>query len=418
MKKNRTLISAQWVLPITDSPIRDGAVVLEGDRILAVGKQAELEKKYAGVRRKKFPRSILLPGFVNAHSHLAYTTLPVPSEIRHFPTWLEKMVSGLRENSLSEKEFLASCRVGVREGMRSGITTFADSGPSAAALQALEEAGARGIFYREIFSFTEQDRETLVRRTVDKIHAARKSLPPRLQAGISPHSPYTTPPALLQAFSRACAEHRIPFTFHVAESPAETEFFQQGEGALARIFPGREKEIPRARSPVRYLNQLGILGNHLLAAHCVQVDHEDRELLSQTKVRIAYCPTSNAWLDVGQPPVAELLRRGVPIGLGTDSAASAGTLNFFATLRDAVLLGKLSPTQVLEMATLGGAAALGLENQIGSLEPGKKADLIAVTSPSAAPQDPFAHLALHAHPDDVSLVLVDGCPLVEKYAIS
>lgn len=400
------VVSADWVLPISSGPIQDGAVLLEGEIIQEVGPRQVLQSKYAEIPHRHFSSAVLLPGFVNAHTHTVYTALRGKIAANYFASWLKQMVQVARENQIGLREMAASCRQGIEEGLRSGVTTFADIGPSETALEAMVEKGVRGIFYLEVFSFAEKNEKNLARRTLSRIEKIQKSLPPRLKMGVSPHSPYTASPKFLRELSAACAAKKIPFTLHLAESPDEKTFFQKGDGPLAQIFPGRENLIPRAASSVKYLEDLGVLSPPLLAAHCVDVDTDDRQLLAQRGVRIASCPTSNARLQVGAAPLPEFLQAGIPVGLGTDSAASSDTQSFFATLRDAVRLTGCTPEQALEIATLGGARALGLDSQIGSLAPGKLADLIVIHLPDL--DDPINSLITHGSPERIELVMIGG----------
>lgn len=385
--------------------------MLLGNEILDVGPREILEKKYPDAPRRHFSSSVMLPGFVNAHVHTATTRFQGAARDNSFAPWLRKMVDRVRQKQFSQRDYLASARQGVKECLRSGVTTVADSGPFEISIQALEESGLRGIFYLEIFSLAQKNKNGLARRTLKKIKTLQQTVSSRIKLGISPHSPYTADPQFLQDLARRKTIHSIPIAFHVAESKEEMDFFQNGNGALAEIFPGRERKIPRARSPVDYLENLGVLRPGLLAAHCVHTDDKDRRLLKSRGVKIAVCPTSNARLQVGTAPVRDFLKRGIEVGLGTDSAASAGSLDYFSALRDAARIYKITPSQVLRMATLGGACALGLENEIGSLEPGKKADLLVVSLKGFERKlfrNPVSVLIQHASSENVLMVMIEG----------
>lgn len=388
---------------------------MQGSEILAVGPRVILEKKYPDALHRHFSSSVILPGFVNAHVHTATTRWKGAAREKSFAPWLKKMVDRVRQKQFSPQDYLASARQGVKECLRSGVTTAADSGPFANSIRALEESGLRGIFYLEIFSLAQKTKNGLVRRTLKKIKTLQNSVSPRIKIGISPHSPYTAAPWFLQEITRDGVRRKIPIALHVAESREEVQFFQNGDGALPKIFPGREKMISRARSPVAYLENLGALCHGLLAAHCVHTDAKDRRLLKSRGVKVAVCPASNARLKVGTAPVRDFLKRGIKVGLGTDSAASAGSLDYFSALRDAVRAYRLTPAQVLWMATLDGACALGLEREIGSLEPGKKADLLVISLKGFERKlfrNPISVLIQKASSENVLMVMVDGRILI------
>jgi len=405
----KRLLSASWVLPISQKPISKGALVLEGDSIIEVGLKKELLKKYPKIQKKDFKNGILLPGFVNTHCHLVHDELSATT--RDFATWYEGMVQSVKKQPRGKKALKQVVKRGLRELTRSGVTTLAESGPYLSVLKVLKKSGLRSIFYQEIFGFTEKEPEKLINRLRDQIETLNEKLPSRMQFGLAPHSPYTMPTQMFKELSRFCEREMIPFTTHVAESREESLFFQKGNGAISKIFPGRNKLLPRARSSIQYLNSSRILGSHLLSAHCVQADKQDISLLAKKGVKVAYCPTSNHFLNVGKAPIQELLEKKMAVGLGTDSASTTGTLNFFQTLRDAALLGGLSSEQVVKMATLGGAKALGLEKKIGSLQKGKKADLIGIDlkeNDFKKPAEVYQYLVWQTQPRDHLFSIVDG----------
>jgi 5-methylthioadenosine/S-adenosylhomocysteine deaminase len=200
---------------------------------------------------------------------------------------------------------------------------------------------------------------------------------------------------------------------HVAESPEEVEFLATGEGAIPRrLYPAVGCRVPpprrRGRSPIEYLDGLGALAWRPLLIHAVHVDGTDLRRMAGGRVSVAHCPRSNARLSGGVAPVRDFLKHGIPVGLGTDSLASIPSLDLWDEMRAAAHGGRLAPGEVLEMATLGGALALGLADRVGSLEVGKRADLIAVSSGSVAAPDPAGSLIAGTRGEDVLLCLVEG----------
>jgi 5-methylthioadenosine/S-adenosylhomocysteine deaminase len=241
----------------------------------------------------------------------------------------------------------------------------------------------------------------------------------RVRAGVSPHAPYTVSVELYQA----CAELGLPVATHISESASEVTYVLRGEGPWSGY---RELLVPPAgMTGTRLLAEHGLLGRHVVAAHCVVVDDEEIGLLASTGTGIAHCPRSNAALGCGVAPLAELRAAGARVGVGTDSPASAPSFDFFEELRSVVLSARararrpdvLSASEALELATLGSARALDLDAEIGSLVPGKRADLAVVSlmgSPYLPWEDPAAAVVFGGSPDRVVATFVDGEPRYEK----
>jgi 5-methylthioadenosine/S-adenosylhomocysteine deaminase len=401
------IYTADWVLPVEGDPIEDGAVVVEEGRIVEVGRAAGL----AGPRRH-FPDCAILPGFVNAHSHLEYAVYAGFGDALAFGPWLALHIE--RKARLSHDEMVAIARLGAAECLSSGVTTVGDASFSGAAAQACAELGLRAIVYLEVFG---GDPDTALGR----FELLRKRAEPwasdLVRVGVSPHAPYTVTAGVY----RACAELGLPLATHLAESDDETDFMLRGTGPIVAY-----AEIPApGRTGIRHLAAEGLLGPHVVAAHCVKADDEEIGLLARHDVGVAHCPRSNAVLGCGVAPVAELLAAGVRVGLGTDSPASTPSFDVFEEMRAAVYAARarasrpdaLAASDVLRLATLGAASALGLEDETGSLVPGKRADLAVVSlagSPFLPWEDPAAAVVFGGSPGRVELSLVDGEARYEK----
>jgi cytosine/adenosine deaminase-related metal-dependent hydrolase len=391
-----TVLSADWVLPVEGTPIERGAVAIENGRIAAVGTIDELG---AG---EHYPGAVIAPGFVNAHSHLEYAVYAGFGDGLGFAPWLELHM--VRKRRLDFDDMVASARLGAAQSLASGITATGDASFSGAGGLAMADLGLRGIVYLEAFG--DELRDDLQ----DRVEPA---LSDRVQVGLSPHAPYTASPALY----RACADTGLPLATHFAESPMEEEWLVHGGGPMAgfsHLWPA-----PLGETGIRALARAGVLSAHLVAAHCVTVDAEEIALLAEHGVAVAHCPRSNALLGCGVAPLAELRAAGIRVGLGTDSPASAPSFDMFAELRAALFAARarerrpdaLSATEVLELATLGSARALGLDGEVGSLVPGKHADLSVVSlegSPYVPWEDPAAALVFGGSPHCVITTLVDG----------
>jgi cytosine/adenosine deaminase-related metal-dependent hydrolase len=396
------VLSADWVLPVDREPIRDGAVVLEGGRISAVGTAAELG---AGTR---YEGCVIVPGFVNAHSHLEYAVYAGFGDGLSFAPWLLLHIE--RKDRLRIEEMEDVARLGAAECLASGVTTVADASFCGAAATACAELGLRATVYLEVFG---RDAAMLDGRFARMRERVAGVLSERVRLGVSPHAPYSCSPELYEA----CLELGLPVATHLSESPDEDEWLRFGTGPWSEL--AAQLPPPPGTSGIRLLAERGLLGPRIVAAHCVTVDEVEIGLLAAADVAVAHCPRSNALLGCGVAPLAALRDAGVRVGLGTDSPASSPSFDLFDELRAAVLAARgrerrpdaLTAADALEIATLSSARALGLETEIGSLTPGKRADLTVVSLAGSLYypwEDPAAAVVFGGSPERVIATLVDG----------
>lgn len=417
-----TLYRAPWVLPVTTPPIRDGAVLVEDGIIRAVGAAAVLESE---ARVVHLDECVLLPGLVNTHAHPELTVFRGLLEDRPFPAWIAALLALKRAAALDQNDYRLSSKWGCIEAARAGVTTLGATEDSDAALHALLAVGLRGIVYREVFAPDPARAADAAAAVAIKIATMRQMETELVRVGISPHAPYTVCDELYRATAELAAAHELPVACHAAEAAAETELVRDGSGPFATSLRARGIEVrPRGRSTIALLDRLGVLALRPLLVHCVQVDDTDIERIRETSAAVAHCPLANARLGHGVAPLPRLLAAGVRVGLGSDSVASNNRLDMLEEARFSSSAQRaisrepdlLPAAQLLELVTLGGARALGLEREIGSLQPGKDADLCAVSLAGAHTRpvhDPVAALFHSARATDVVLTVVKGRTVFE-----
>ncbi len=388
-------ISADWVLPVDGPPLKDAFVAWDDGRIVEVG-TGRAERHHDG--------ATIVPGIVNAHSHLEYSVYAGFGDGQPFGAWLATHIA--RKQALAYDEMVAIARRGAADSLAAGITTTADYSFSAAAAAAANELGLRAIVYLEVFG---SDPAAAAERFAEL--RARVEESDLVRVGVSPHAPYT---CSLEVY-RWSLSLGIPVGTHLAESANENEWLVHGTGPLAA---GRGILIePTGARSVGMLAD--VLGPTLLCAHCVDVDAGEIALLAARDVPVAHCPRSNALLGCGIAPLTALRAAGVRVGLGTDSPASTPSFDPWDELRAAVAGARarerrpdvLDAADALRLATLDSARALGLDGELGSLTPGKRADLTVVT-PAGSPYDPVEDPSVAAvfggSPGGVLETIVDG----------
>ena len=412
---------ARWVLPITQPPIENGTVVETGGSITYVGPRASAP---AGPDRD-LGDVILLPGLINTHTHLELTVMRGFLEDCGFATWIDKLRQS-RNEVLDDASLLDSARFGIVEGLEAGITTYADTCSSGIAMQAMKELGVRGVMYQEVFGPDPSQAKIAMddlERRIDLLQPEQTDL---VTLGVSPHAPYTVSDALYDATAAFADSRGLPLAMHIAESAAEHRVVTEGSGDFADRLRRRGIGVdPRARSPIELLEKRGALERGPLLIHCVRVDDADIQIMSRHRCAVAHCPASNAKFGHGIAPLLDLLAAGIRVGLGSDSVASNNRMDILDEARLAVLIHRAATRkhdafgshQALELATIGGARALGVDDRVGSLEVGKDADLaafridIARTTPVGDPHS-AAIFALAGR--SAETVVVRGKVLAEK----
>jgi cytosine/adenosine deaminase-related metal-dependent hydrolase len=431
-----SIYSARWVLPIISPVIENGAVAFEGSGIIAVGPSREIVSRFPASRIEDFGQAALLPGFVNAHSHLELTVMRgfLEREEGDFFAWLRKLT--VARLAMTAEDLMVSATCGAIEAARAGVTCVGDaSSAGTQAMNALQAVGLRGIVYQESFGPDPKLAAENVAKLREQISELRLLEDRMVRVGVSPHAPYTVSGPQLELISRLALDERLPVMMHAAESQAE-RLFMLGEGAFAEGLRARgiDWQAP-GMSTIQYLKRHGVLDTRPLFAHCINVDESDVELIKQSRAGIAHCPKSNAKLGHGRAPFAEFISRELNVGLGTDSVASNNTCDLLEEARFATLLARLGwgtgshntetiqtlpnnpapapidAEQALFAATLGGARAMGKGDHVGALAPGMQADITAVSLDGAHQQpvrDPADALVFSSSGRDVLLTVVAG----------
>lgn len=410
------------MLPVVGEPIENGEVIYEGEHILEV-RAIPIDGQPAP-DAEDFGEAVLMPGLVNVHTHLDYTVMRGLLEDMAFFPWIRQLTA--RKQALRGEDWLASATLGAAEAVAGGVTTIGDCTDSGAALEGAKILGLGGVIYREVFGIDEAESiEAICTNLHRKVEALQKAAcGTRLRVGISPHAPYTVRPGLFRAVMEYAQENALPICVHAAESQAEAELIRRGTGPIAEMFAKRgiAWEVPGSTS-VQYLHRLGVLGNQTLLVHGIQLSASDPRLIRETGAAWAHCPKSNAKLGNGIASYGLLRQCYIPhpprIGLGSDSVASNNTMDLFEEMRFAVLVQRgrrrsfqaMTAKEAVEMATIGGARALGMESEVGSLEPGKRADILVVRIDGlhAVPcYDPYSALVYTGSARDVARTIIGG----------
>jgi 5-methylthioadenosine/S-adenosylhomocysteine deaminase len=372
------IFAAGTLMPVSSPPTSDGAVLVEDGRIRSVGPLSEVGQQNPDVEIRFFPHYALVPGAVNAHAHLGFRRKDRP-EGGTFAGWLSKLIDRLPEKESWGAE---AARDSAMEAVEAGTTYMAESSPYGECLPQLAESGIAGTVYAEFFPHEIGAPEEAVEFIFGKARELGEGLPERVEAHVSVHSPYTVDPESSRLAALRTREMGWTLAIHLSESPEEVEFVKSGAGGLADIF-GSNEWGGAGVSPVRYAQSIELLVPETIAAHLATgVSEEDIRILAQTGAAAAHCPRSNDFLGCGVSPVPEMIERGIRVGMGTDGLWSSPSMNLFEETLFAVELHGMSGADGLELATLGGARALGIEAETGTLDAGKWADLAVVeTSP-------------------------------------
>lgn len=413
-RRTVSLIVTNGVVVTVDGTRRvlsPGAVAVDGTSIVAIDSPEAIAAGFDARETIDASSQIVLPGLINTHTHAPMVLYRGLADDLALMEWLQQYIFPAEAKTVNPAFVRVGTRLAALEMIQSGTTTFADMYYFEEEIaKATKEAGIRGVLGQTIIKFPAPDAKSpaeSLARTARFIEAWKGDA--LITPAVAPHALYTLEPDTLKAARALADTHGVPLLIHLAETRAEVD---------AALTLGQA-------TPVGYLESLGIWGPRTLAAHGVWVSPDDMTLLAKRGVAVSHNPESNMKLASGTAPVVDYLRAGVALALGTDGAASNNDLDMFEAMRFAALLHKLQRNdprvlpagEVLAMATIGGARALGLADRIGSLEVGKRADLVVISAQGARQTpmyDAMSHLVYVAHGDDVTTTVVDGQVLMRN----
>lgn len=372
---------ASWVVPVSNPAIADGSVVVQNNRIIAIGPFNELSNTYPDVPIHDHGHAILTPALINAHIHLELSHLPIPQykpQVKGFTNWIETLLSMREERGAYGEVAEEAARNAMQKQHLHGVIALGDIGNTDIGAKLGSEFPGTILHFNEVLGRSAKTRRAILKHVQgepqDKLFTA--------------HAPYSTHAELIQQLQSRAARNGHPFPIHVAEPASENEMLCCGSGELYSFFKGRgfidDSYLPPAgidnRGSVQYLHTLGVLDKQTICVHCIHVDPGEIAILAETGAKICLCPGSNRYLGVGKAPVALFVKNGILPALGTDSMASNLEISLW---REMKMLQEdhpeINPADIFAMATLGGAAALGIDDTTGSLAPGRTGRFLAIT---------------------------------------
>jgi len=385
--------------------IAEGAVAVRAGQIAAVGKSQQIVEQFPLWTRYDLQGRVLMPGLVNCHTHLPMSLFRGVADDKELMDWLNNYIFPVEAACLNPEFVRIGTRLSLWEMLRGGTTTVVDMYMfEKEVAEECDRVGIRGVLGQAMLDFSTPEYATWE----ESVEGAREFIQSyaghaRIVAALAPHAPYTVSPEHLQECQRLAGELNCPLVIHLCETQGEHQQILERYG----------------RSPVAHLDHLGLLSPRLIAAHMVWPQQDEIPRLASSGIGVGHCPQSNAKLACGIAPVVEMLQAGVPVGLGTDGCASNNDLDLWQEMQTANFMQKLkyqSPTvmtarQTLEMVTIGGARAAHMDHLIGSLEVGKRADMIVVRLDSAHQipvYDPVSQLCYSTKSSDVTQVYIEG----------
>lgn len=420
------LITAKHLLTMDSDPISDGAIVVEEGKIIEVGKKEDLASQYPKATRHDYSNHVLMPGLINAHSHLEmsahknYPFDPVRSmaiEV-NFIEWLIGCIEYKKTNS--PDKFREAIQKGVEASIESGTTCVGDMGSFEGIFEILKDRGLRAVVFPELITYDSEVAQDLYQTALALVEKYENFDSGLITMGLAPYAPYTLSRNILKITAEYCGSCELPLMLHTAESFSELEFFYNSSGDIAtRYFnyTGWGENLPPnfQKTPVEYLEGIGFLKAMPILVGCVHATQADIDRIGKAKAKVVLSPRANHYLQIGEAPLVLMHQRGIDIALGTDGIASTNTLSLWDELR--FVQERLSHKEsnpitgkdLLNMVTRNSAKVLGLEESVGTLTKGKKADYIVIDAsdiPSSG--DLFSELIKTTKTYHIQKVVVSG----------
>lgn len=404
-------IEADWILPVTSPPIKDGVIIIDGNVVKAMGIKRELSS-FPCDKTIDCSNKILMPGFINAHTHLELTGLR--GRIKKglpFVEWASEVIYLRRE--INENDITTAINDGLNELMLSGVTTVGDFSQTGITAKILNEKGLRGTVFLEFSGFNPEQKDEKMGELKGKFdrYSSIFNLQSSIRIGIAPHAPYSVSKELLKESHNFAQEKRLPLSIHISEMPEEIEFIKNGSGAMRDLLiefgVWNDSWIPPQTTPVKYLNSLGVL-KKATGIHLNIVTEGDINILKENIVSVVYCPGSNKWFGRNwKYPLKEFLKKGINVAIGTDSLASNERLNMFYEMRIVKEnFPDLENDIILKMATINGAKAIGFEGETGEIAVGRRADIIGINIEYSSFNNPIEYVINKA--EKISFSMVNG----------
>ena len=421
------ILTAPYILSDSNTVIKDGAIFISDGNIADIGDYAEITIRHSDIPVNMQNNSILLPGLVNAHIHLEYSSLGRMSEPKDFIPWIEDLIR--RQRTFSEEEIISSIQDSINILIASGITAIGEISKNGASIGEVVTSGMKGVLFTELVALDNKKNIFDVdhfRTTFEKLKS--QLFKSKMKPGIFPHSPYTISESVLQKISDFYDTERVNLGMHLFESQCEQEFVSSASGPLKDFSMKYSLDTApkkgRWRDPIDYINSLGYFSPETHLVHLAYIKEHHLSLIEEKNVGVVLCPRSNHLLKNGPFPFKQSLNYNLKMGIGTDSLASNFSFDMFEEMRYLKALtndgisssSALSSSDInkklLNMATLGGAKVLSIDDNTGSLSVGKSADLIAVKiNDDLLNQEEFSpvdYIVERATPDDVLLTMING----------
>lgn len=404
------VVKAKYLIQNPDNCIENGAIAVEGTEICRVGTFDEI-KTLANIDKIiDLGNAVILPGLINIHTHLDLTNLH--NRIKpttNFTHWVFQLL-GARIR-WKEAEYNASIEKGIKLSIESGTTTVADIANTEYSFSVLKKSLLRKVVYKEAIDLNPDHARDVLKKTQSELSTIITDNLFRI--GLSPHAPYSVSKELYQVISQFACETGTPVCTHIAETRDEIEFLTNGTGNfpsfLRQIRAMPDNWQPPGLSPLQYLSETGILGNRPLLIHCNYVTDEEISLIKFSGASVAFCPRSHNFFGHTNHPFQKLLDAGINVGLGTDSLASNDTLSILDEMKFLSLHHAIPPNNLLTMATLNGAKALGLESKTGQIKEGFEADLCGVRLPDTHTGNIYSQLLDAASKNIFTMVAGNIC---------